>query len=514
MKTKNKKPTLFERINIKMLVFILFIIPALFYSWQLFFGDIQFTSDIARDFLLFSEIDQKKIVLIGPKSSVMGLFHGPAWLYLNYPAYLIGAGNPIVLGAFWVILTVIFVFSCFYVGKKLFNERTGYLFALMVSLYMFFHLDTYFNPIGALFLIPINFYFFMKYLDKYELKYLILHVLTSGLIIHFEIAIGIPLYILSFTYLFFRLILSKKKGHILALFLILLPLINFIVFDVRHNFLIFNSVLRYLSPESGDSIKYNYLYMILDRLKLLTVNVELLRLDPNFRNAITGFIFMVFFLLQVKDNRYKKIYFHFLYFYVGFFVLTLINKGPILYFYFFPFFPFVFLIFSSFITSRYKNIFLIIFLGVFLLNVHEAFNHLNAVRSKAGRAETSWKFLNSMSNDLFKGDEESFGYYIYTPDVIGYGPKYAIQYQKQFHKNKNSFYFQKKPITYVLVAPPAIDNPYLSYDWWKTERLKISKKPVSTLSFENGYKIEKYELTDDEIKINHDPGIDPGLTFR
>lgn len=485
------------------------------YFWYVFNGEIIFSSDIARDFLLFSEIAQKKIILIGPKSSVMGLFHGPAWLYLNYPAYFLGNGNPLIVGLFWILLTFLFVYSCYFVGKKLFNENTSYLFALMTSVYMFFHVGQYFNPIGALFLIPINFYLFIKYFEKFQLKYLILYVLISGLIIQFELAIGIPFFILSVIYLIFKLIKSKHKKHIFALFLIVIPLFNYIAFDLRHEFLLTNSLIRYLSPESGDPVKYNYLYMLYDRGKLMLTNVEILRADPYYRNALMGLIFIVFLLIQLKNNKYRNTYFLFLYFYIGFFLLTLINKGPILYFYFFPLFPLVFLIFSSFITSKYSKVFLIIFFIVYSLNVFSVSRDIyDYNKSYLGKSEVSWKFLSTMSGNLYLGKEKSFGYFVYTPDIIAYGPKYALFYEEKLHKDKQAFYFEKKPVTYIVVAPPAKNNPYLSYEWWKTQRLNIKTKPVLTINFPNGYKIEKYELDEKQVNEPFDKGIDPGLSFR
>ncbi len=490
-------------------------ISFLSYFWYIFKGEILFSSDIARDFLLFSEITQKKIVLIGPKSSVMGLFHGPSWLYINYPSYLLGNGNPLVVGLFWILLTFLFIYSCYFVGKKLFNENTGYLFALMTSVYMFFHVNQYFNPVGAMFLLPINFYLFIKYFEKFQIKYLILFVIISGFIIQFELAIGIPFFILAIIYLTFKLIKTKHKKHFLALFLIIIPLINYVAFDLRHEFLLTNSLIRYLSPESGDSVKYNYSYMLYDRAKLMITNVEILRADPYYRNTVMGLIFIVFLLIQLKNNKYRNTYLLFLYFYIGFFLLTLINKGPILYFYFFPLFPLVFLIFSSFITSKYPKIFLTIFFIVYLLNVSNIFNDMSEYsKHYLGKSETSWKFLNNMSSNLYLGKEKSFGYFVYTPDIIAYGPKYALFYEEKLHKDKNAYYFEKKPVTYIVVAPPAENNPYLSYEWWKTERLRIKGKPVQTINFPNGYKIEKYELDEKQVNEPFDRGIDPGLSFR
>ncbi len=495
--------------------FILAIVISLILaSWWVINGDITFSSDIARDFLLFAEITQKKIVLIGPKSSVEGLFHGPLWIYLNYPAYLLGNGSPVVVGWFWILLCAIFAFACYKVGKSLFDELTGYLFASMTALYMVFHAHGMFNPDGAMFLIPINFAILVKYFEKKDFKLLALYVLISGLIIHFELAIGIPLFALSVILLVFKLIRTKQRAHLLALLLIILPLLNFVAFELKHQFLMLHSVMRYLSPTSGDSVKYSLSNMLSVRSMLLTTNVEILRFDPHLLNSVTGAIFIFFFITQIKNKKHRNIYFLFLYFYVGYFVTTLINRGPILYFYFYPFFPLVFLIFSSFSTSKYKPLFLLIFGIIYILNIRTALTDISDSRTTIGIHETSWKFLSNMAGKVYSGKEKEFGYFVYTPDIIGYGPKYALLQQQKVRPNKNASYFAKKNITYIVVATPAANNPYLSYEWWRKNRLKIDTTPASVVTLKNGWRIERYNFTDEEVKIPFDAGVDPGLGFR
>ena len=54
---------------------------------HLFKADVRFHTDIARDFLVMADIvETNKPTLIGPKSGgISGVFHGPAWYYLNLP---------------------------------------------------------------------------------------------------------------------------------------------------------------------------------------------------------------------------------------------------------------------------------------------------------------------------------------------------------------------------------------------------------------------------------------------
>src|SRR3989344_6237178 len=96
-------------------------------------GEVSFFNDVARDFLLFQEMDHKKIVLIGPRSSTNGLFHGPLWTYINYPAYILGNGDPVVIAWFWIFLECIFLLTSFYMVRKLFNTLSAFIFIVLAS---------------------------------------------------------------------------------------------------------------------------------------------------------------------------------------------------------------------------------------------------------------------------------------------------------------------------------------------------------------------------------------------
>jgi hypothetical protein len=494
--------------------FVLLGFSAFFASWSVLNKDLQFTSDIARDFLLFGEIATKKIILIGPKSSVAGLFHGPLWLYLNFPAYFLGNGNPIVVGWWWVIMSFLILIPFYFIAKKLFNRNAALLFVLFTALFFSFHTRDMFNPDGAMFCLPIFFFLFIQYLKTWNVRYLIAHIFVAGLIIQFELAIGIPLLILSVLFLTFRILRSKHKSHLLGFLTIFIPLSTYIAFDLRHQFLLTHGVLRYLSPSSGNGQKYNYLFLFYDRFRLMLSQVEFIRPDPIYRNLVIAGFFIFFLVNQIKNNRYRMLYFSFLYFYIGFYALTFINRGPILYFYMYPFFPLVFLIFASFITSSYKKLFLAVFVVCYLFNFSAAISDTRATAGFIGKDQTSWKFLDNMAKTQFSVKDNHFGYFIYTPDVIAYAPKYALFYEQKLHPKIDATYSVKKPVTYMVVAPPSPDNPYISYKWWKENTINLKKAPVSVIYFPNGYEIEKYNLSNEEINLPYNHNYDPGLGFR
>ena len=96
-------------------------------SWLAINGDLLFQTDLARDFLLLREIEERKFVLIGPRAGAAGLFHGPLWMYINYPIYFLFNGNPVANAWFWIVILALFYVSSFLIAKKLFNSTVAFL---------------------------------------------------------------------------------------------------------------------------------------------------------------------------------------------------------------------------------------------------------------------------------------------------------------------------------------------------------------------------------------------------
>jgi len=503
-----------EMMSLKRLLFPFFLvlvsINLFLASWYVINGDILFSSDIARDFFLLEELDQKKFVLIGPRSSVGGLFHGPLWLYLTYPGYVLGNGNPVMMGWYWISLIAFFLVSCYYIGKSLFNKAAGMLFVLFMSVYMIYHANGLFNPHGALFLIPAFFYFFIRYIQTFQAKYLIIHLFIAGCMIQFQMAAGAPLTVLSIVYLCIVLFKNKKYRHFLSFFTLLLPLSTFFLFDLRHEFILTQNVFRHLG--TSDNTK-SFFDLALSRTHAIFTTTEFLRYGlPN--GSLYVFVgFLIFLFFQIKQNIHRQIYLFFLYFYIGFFGISLVNRYDLLYFYTFPIFPLPFLIFSSFITSKYKVAFLVFFGIVYLTNLVGGFQRIDAFKTFSGINEESWKGLYTVAQNTYDNAPHTFGYFVYSPDVLGYGPRYAMRFTDRL-SNKTAYAFEKQPVTYLVIAPPPRNNPFMKDEWWRKNQVGILSDPLTIQKFENGYKIESYNLTEEEIQIPYDPSINPGLHFR
>lgn len=503
-----------KNIFLKGIILLLFIFNIFSASWYPLNKDISFSSDIARDFLLFREIDQKKIMLIGPRSSVPGLYHGPLWLYLNYPAYILGKGNPIIVGWYWVFLIFIFSLISYFIAKKLFGSTAGALYLLINSSYLIHHSKGLFNPHGALFFLPIFFFFFIKYLETNKIRYLISHAITAGFLVQFQIAIGGPFLILSFLYILIRTLRNHQFNHLAIYFLtILISLSTFIIFEVRHGFLLTKSVIGHFLIRGGDP-RYNYLHFIINRFKLMTQGVQFVTLASlKSSNLYILLIFIYLVFLQIKNNIHRRFYFVFLYFFLGFFPLTLVNRYDMLPWYFFPIIPFVFLAFVSLVTSKYKRSFLILFSCIYIVNILSVFQYIRESKNFIGKNRNSWKALFRVASEVYSQKDKSFGYFVYAPDSFGYGPKYTMKYTSSLSHQK-SYNFQKKPVTYVVIEPPPPDKPWMKAEWWIENQINIHKNAEWTQKFDSGYEIKKYLLNEKEVKIPFNPTVNPGIHFR
>jgi len=349
-------------------------------------------------------------------------------------------------------------------------------------------------------------------LETNKISYLLFHLIIGGLLIQFQLAIGIPYLALSSILVVYHALKNKNRAHLLAFMIIPLCLANFFVFELRHDFTLTKGVRFFLLAHEREK-EVSYLTMAKDDIRLILTGAEILRTDPlNVKidlRLLISIIFAIFIWRQIKDNIHKRKCWIFLYLYLGFFLLSFANKGFILYFYLHPQFSLVFLLFASMSTSNYKKIFIPIFLTIFVLNFYTAIDDTRDSKSFIGKNGESWKFLHNLSKKIYQEPENSFGYFIYTPDAFGYQLKYAMIYTASLF-NKQSFSFEKKPITYIIAEP----HQFMKDKWWKENQINIIGEPEASILFENGYKVEKYQLDEEQINVPFDPSINPGIHFR
>lgn len=515
---------------VKVLISFLIIINLILSARWVFDGNIFFHTDIARDFLLMEDIiDNKHPTLIGPRSgAIPGVFHGPLWLYINLPAYFIGGGNPVVVGWFWVFLYIVSLFVIYWVGKKMFDEGVGLLSALLLSSVTVLSVRSLFNPYGALLLSPLFFYTLIYYLQTLKVKVLVLSIFILGLIIQFQMAFGIPILVLTFIYLTYYLYQNKNLKHLLSFIILFAPLSSFLLFDLRNKFLQTKSAINYLigiENHGKENLSFTQLInlrfqdMVYGNLGEITYHVSLVSL-----------ILVIFFIgglyLGFKKKRWSfgSPHFIFIYLFTGFWFISFLFKGPIWSYYYLPFIPLIILFFCSLSKVLNKKIFYPLLTLLVGINLIANIQNIASYQSNSLSQDVStWKFNLEVAGQVYKDAPSEFGYYIFTPDLYGYSPRYAMNYYQKTQKDSKSYPYNKKSSTYLIIAPPPEYGKDPNSIWykkninsasWKINDIKIDKQPARTILFNNGFMVEKYELTGEEMKIPSNPHLIQSIFFR
>src|SRR6185437_3226667 len=272
------------------------------FSLHLFLGDLLFHTDIARDFLLIQDIAiNHKIALIGPRAGgISGTFFGPIWLYLNLPAFLFGNGNPIFIGYFWLLLFFFGVGSVYYVASKIFKVATGIIAITFYIYTIMFMAPGYTQSFAPVFLSPLLLYNVYLFIEKNKKRYLCWTVFLCGLLFQFQPAFGGIISVVTFILSLVLLIKRKQLKYLLCWFIIFIPLLTFILFDFRHNFLetkvAYNFIFHHNSQNfvqvTTSQILQNRLETFLASINLITINLPLVNI---FFVLLNVFIFGIWY---------------------------------------------------------------------------------------------------------------------------------------------------------------------------------------------------------------------------
>jgi hypothetical protein len=507
----------------KAALFLFFIIIAsiFFSAWYALHNDLLFHTDIARDFLVLEEmVATKKPTLIGPRSGgIPGVFHGPLWFYLMLPPFILGQGNPVAVEWFWVFLSAASLWVTYYFGKKLFSPQVGLLAATLLSIHSVRYVHSLFNPFGAVLLAPVFFYFFWKYVKEKKFSYLISSVFTLGIIIQFQMAFGVPIFLLLFLYVSKMIVKNKQFSHFLAFCILIIPLSTFLLFDLRHDFLQVRSVMNYITGKE-DSGQMTLPSIVVTRVKgALFEGANIMPLYFPLM-VISALVVFSFLLLGRKkaDPEKRQMYSFFLYFYFGYWIIACLFKGSIWGYYYWPFLPIVLILFSSAYQFIPRKIFWFIFLFFVVANSWQSLKEVKNSSNFIGKSEASWKFNSETARKVYSGakdqQQKEFGFYLYTPDLYAYTPRYAFNYIQKEFPDIQARPYQKKDFTFLLIAPPPADKPYLNGQHWKEAQVKVKRPADKSEQFPNGVVLEEHHLSETDQQINSDPNLIQDLHFR
>lgn len=244
---KNLKKQEFLPVLIFTVIFVaslyLKLIPVLNYNFP-------FTMDQARDMLDIRHIvELRKPTLIGPTTSINGVFLGPFYYYFNLTPYVISGGDPAALTYWniaWYMIAGISIFLYFYKKDKHFSIISSSIFLMAPA---FFYSSRYFwsaNPMPYM----TTFYIlsFINFLNKTTALNAALVGLIAGLSMQIEAAFAVLF--LPFFLLFSGFKRVPLKSSISALSVFGLTLIPQVFFEIRHGF---NMTKTFLIEVTGNS---------------------------------------------------------------------------------------------------------------------------------------------------------------------------------------------------------------------------------------------------------------------
>lgn len=223
-----------------------------------------FTMDQARDMLdIRAIVEGKKPTLIGPTTSINGVFLGPFYYYFNLLPFFVSNGDPAYLtywNIIWYLIAAICLFVFFFKHDRYFALISACIYLMAPSL---FYSSRYFwsaNPMPYM-----TIFYFLSIFNFFKNKTLInagFIGLISGLSMQVEAAFGVLFLPFFLIFGFFKKTGIKYLGAVsVAFFLTLIPQI---LFELRHDFIMTKTFLGELSGKSqilGDKLTLDQTFL-------------------------------------------------------------------------------------------------------------------------------------------------------------------------------------------------------------------------------------------------------------
>lgn len=283
-----------------------------------------FVNDQGRDIkVLYNMLVNGKMTLIGPATSFAGqlgsIYFGSYYYYFLLPFYLISQ-NPYFMTGIFPTLFVIGILLFFLVKDFKFGQKLIISLLLIFSWFSLYYTRFLWNLNLAFllsFILFSTFLIFKKKIVKYGLLSLIIG-LISGMI--FQVHYGMLFLYMSLVVFFF----DHKKNFLLYLFGFILSFFPFVLFDIRHQYVISRNILSFifsLFNSNGTGTSLSSLVSIFAKIfdyylfPLIPVNYWI-----KVVTALSIYLSVIFFHLRKKRELNTFIAITFIIFLLSFFI--------------------------------------------------------------------------------------------------------------------------------------------------------------------------------------------------
>lgn len=482
-------------------VFLIFVIGFLLRGQEAILNNYLFLVDQGRDMMDVKQIVfDRHLTLIGPPTSLGGVFQGPLYYYLLAVPTLIFNGDPRGAVILMLGISMAVLFFAYFVTKKLFGAN-----AALIALVLFvvspeaIAAATYsWNPHPMWLVITI--YIFILYLAHARPGiYLFLLWPVVFLSFHFQTAFGVFLALATVIYvlIFNRPWLRKAtfwKGVIFAIILISPQ----ILFDLRHDFLMTKSVVSLIQ---GSDRGLFFGGENLGLTSLIKSHVAIFRQNfissfphqqsLHFVPAIIILVCVVILLVgSVKSN--EKRFLSILFLVVSIiFLLSFVYPFPIRSWFLTGFQTFYLLaaavILSKLFLFRLGKVFLIFLFGVLLLYSSARINKLYFHPPDYGGTAKARGKLDAIDFIYRDAAGKEFGLLVFTPPIITDAYDYLVWWRRRARYGYIP-HTEKKGLVYLLMEPDPAKT--WSYQGWLETVIKTGKI-LETTELSSGLIVQK-----------------------
>jgi 4-amino-4-deoxy-L-arabinose transferase-like glycosyltransferase len=249
-----------QDIKIVLIIFLsAFVVRAYRLADHLFFGYEQ-----GRDAQIIQSIYEfKDFVLVGPSTSIGGIFHGPWYYYLMSIPYGVSGGNPLAAAFFICIIGSLVPPLIYFFAKDFFNSRRVGIIVATISIFSYEYIlysRWVSNVSPSVPFIILSFYMLWIYSKNHKGSFFLLFVFFSTFATLFEMLLIVQfLFVLIFTLLTKTIKLPSIKTIIFSFFVILTLFAPIIFFDFRNQHISFNSMLIYINNSGESGSRFNSL---------------------------------------------------------------------------------------------------------------------------------------------------------------------------------------------------------------------------------------------------------------
>ncbi len=264
-----------------LLIFVLsFLVRVIKIQDYLFFGFEQ-----GRDLQIIQQIYQlSDFVLVGPSTSIAGLFHGPWYYYLLALPLGLTAGNPLAASLSLITLGSFLPVVMYLLAKEVFNSKFWGLVSGILTIFSYEYI-LYSRWLSNVSLAPLSsalaFLFLWKYIKSRNSKYFLGFILCTGIASLFQMIL-----LVQFIFLIVLLLVLKQlkipsiKTSFLSIVILALLFSPMILFNFRNENITFNSLLAFgggRADRGVDSFLSNisaYLIQMRSHLTLSLININ------------------------------------------------------------------------------------------------------------------------------------------------------------------------------------------------------------------------------------------------